>query len=61
MQMLAAVAFVREMDLTRGPLGGEALRPEQTPNPALQRFYYLLGLRALDPKAEVSRVIGSHV
>jgi hypothetical protein len=47
-------AFVDGADLdAAGPAGGEALRPEDVISPVQQRFYQLLGRRALDPDYRV--------
>lgn len=46
--------LVKQLDLsTAGPLGGEALRPEDAVDPAQQRLYQLLGRRMLDPAYRV--------
>jgi hypothetical protein len=42
-------AAVRSLDLMEaGPLGREALRPEDAVSPAQQRLYQLIGRRVLD-------------
>ena len=48
------VQLVDSMDLsTAGPMGGEALRPEDVVSPTQQRLYQLVGRRALDPDYRV--------
>lgn len=63
-QFDAALRLVAAMDLGGGGNGGgagssggvtkELLKPEATPNPALQRFLYVIGQRALHPGAPVA-------
>lgn len=46
--------LVSSMDLmSAGPMGREALRPEDSISPVQQRFYALIGRRALDPSYQV--------
>lgn len=51
-QQEAAYNLVRMLDLSPSE-DEELLQPEQTINPVLQRFYYFLHLRSLNPEAKV--------
>eukprot|EP00798_Chlamydomonas_sp_ICE-L_P031036 gene31036-7128_t len=52
-QASAADELVRSLDLTQSSSGREMLQPETTFNPHLQHWYYQLGVKALNPNADM--------